>query len=106
MTVQARIAIEKRIVRRVIDDALKDGFALSVDDGEEVTVDRSTDAEKIMGATMTTDEDALIFYKGGERVGTVWFVYGNDGFDVISNYTVSLEDALAGANALAESLSE
>jgi len=34
----------------------------------------------------------------------VYFVLGNSGWDVISDYTTNLEALLAGANALAESL--
>jgi hypothetical protein len=37
----------------------------------------------------------------GTYIGMVYFVYGNDGFDVICDYSVSLETLLIGANALA-----
>ena len=44
--------------------------------------------------------------KGGESFDHfVYLVYGNDGWDVISDYSVKLETELACANALADKLS-
>jgi len=101
-----RIAIEGKIARRVIKDALKAGYELSVYDSGEITLVRSTDAAAIEEAMFTTDDDRLFFYKPGveARQGWVWFVYGNSGWDVITDYTTNLEEVLAGANDLAEKL--
>jgi len=98
-----RQAIERTIARRVIMDALKAGYTLSVNDGEEVTVRESVDGKAVLAALMTTDEDYLILHKDG-KAGWVRFVYGNDGWDVINDYTVSIEPVLAGAEILAEKL--
>ena len=62
----------------------------------------------------TTDEDCLFvrtrpgdpFDRGEDRApfdGWVQFIYGNAGFDVINDYTVNLEAALARTNKLADS---
>jgi hypothetical protein len=42
---------------------------------------------------MSTDEDYLMVYEPGkkERLGWIHLVYGNDGYDVVSDYTTNLE---------------
>lgn len=107
MNLQTRIDIEQKICRKVIADALATGYSLSVHDGEDITVRRSSDAAEIFGALMTTDEDRLYFHLPDNETGQngmVYFVYGNDGFDVICDYSIKLETQLAGAQALAEQL--
>ncbi len=98
--VQRRIRMEVRIIRQLVKDALAAGFKLSVDDGEEQTP-YYTEAKPVFTALMNTDEDYLHLYKPG-LAGWVRLVYGNDGYDVISDYTTNLESVLAGANSLAE----
>ena len=121
--VAARQRVERSIVRRVILDALRAGYTLSVFDGEEVTLTQSTSARAVLAAPFTTDEDWLLFSRPGDsalrlttsaffrpsinaREGWVRFVYGNAGYDVISDYTTNLEDVLKGANALTDRYSE
>ena len=70
-----------------------------------MTVTRSTNSREILDAMMTTDEDFLLLHKG-EGSGWVRFVYGNSGWDVICDYTMDLETVMAGASALADTLSE
>ena len=103
MNLQTRIAIEKRIVHRVVKDALRAGYSVSVFDGEEFTLNHSTDSKTILAALMTTDEDTIRLHdKDGNYQGAVFFVYGNDGYDVIADYSVALEEFLTGANEYAE----
>jgi len=118
--VAARQRVERSIARRVILDALRAGYTLSVFDGEEVTLKHSSKAKDILAAMMTTDIDHLLFHKAdtgpvepqgfgrisGVDSGWVMFVYGNDGWDVVSDYTTNLEDVLKGANNLADRYSE
>lgn len=66
----------------------------------------------------TTDEDYLFVYDpkqpdeddaedgraDANKIGWIWFIYGNDGHDVVSDYTTNLEKVLQGATALAEEL--
>lgn len=98
---------EKRIVGKLVTDLLAAGAQLSVNDGEEVTVTRSTDADKIFAALSSTGEDYLMvdFPATGPRQRWVRLIWGND-VDVISDYHVSLEKLLAGANALAVELDQ
>lgn len=106
MNVEQRQDIERKIVRRVIADALAAGFVLSVNDGEETVLKRSNDATAIEAAMFSTDEDFLHFVKDGKFVGEVHFVYGNTGWDVINDNHTSLESVLEGATAYAETFEE
>lgn len=111
--IKARQRVERSIARRVILDALRAGYTLSVFDGEEATLLYSDDSKSILKALFTTDEDWLLFHNADNdrkldtrgippNDGWVQFVYGNDGYDVISNYTINLERVLTGAFALAD----
>ena len=98
--------MERQIVRKVIDDALGAGYTLSVFDGEEETLTDNADAQRIFDAMFTTDDDRLYFLKGGAQVGWVHFIYGESGWDVISDYTTRLEMVLDGASILSDQLEE
>jgi len=90
MNLATRIKIEKRIVRKIVKDALARNWTVTVHDGEEFPVRKSTDLKKIIAATFTTDQDTLIFRDAdGNKVGDVALVYGNDGWDVVSDHTSS-----------------
>ena len=105
MTLAQRIQIEKDIATKIVDDALARDYSVSVFDSEEWTVKKSRDRNEIIQALMTTDEDTLSFNKqGGERIGWVYLVYGNTGWDVICDYIVNddMEKLLTGAETLAE----
>jgi Fe-S cluster assembly iron-binding protein IscA len=117
-----RQAVERKIVRRFVKDALAAGYRLGVSLDRGYDVDDgmllgSTDAKKIMDEAFAGDE-AHIFIQpatgptveDGQVVseGWVYIVLGNDGWDVISDYSTndkgdSLTDKLlVNANALAE----
>ncbi len=88
------ISIEDQIIKATISALLDSGHMLSVNDGEEITVNRSTNPDQIFSAMKTTDEDYLLVYTlsaGRTAVeGYVRFVYGNDDVEVINDYTVNL----------------
>ena len=108
--------LEKRIVRRFAEDAIKAGHRLAVSlergfDVKEMLLG-STDVDKIMDEAFSGDE-AHIFVQPAEgptlhgdgsvvSEGWVYIVLGNYGWDVISSYTVNLEQLLAGANSIAQ----
>ena len=102
--VKARMAIERRIVKRAVKDLIEAGFPLSVYDGENESAKTSTDYKLLHDALMETDEDFVNVWENGKRIGWVRFTYGNDGYDVISDYTVNLEDALKSVNDFADTL--
>ena len=102
--VRERVAIERRIVTALIDRALAEGYELSVDDGDNQHP-WTTDRAEVIDNIMEADEDRLYLRKDG-HTAWVFLVYGNDGWDVICDYNVSLEGLLEPINALALSLED
>lgn len=107
METNVTAALEKFVVELIIDRAFELGFVISVNDGEETTLIRSKDKAEIIGAMFTTDADYLYFYNPihgntGSRLGWAYLVYGNSGYDVISDYAdnPTTEDILSTANSV------
>jgi len=99
--------IEERIVRNAVHELLDHGFTLSVDNGgDDYEIDRSVDAEAVIAELGHTEEDRLLARTGDSIKGWVHFVYGNDGYDVICDMTVSLEPYLPDTLAIAEGYAE
>lgn len=90
-----RQKLERQIVELIVYSAISKGYSVSVDynDGDdEKPIERSTDATEILKHTMATDEENLIFHRpNGSYVGFVSLVYGNDGWDAISNSSLNDE---------------
>ncbi len=114
MSVYHRRQLERRIARRAIKELIEAGFWVAVNDGEE-THPYSQDAAVILGQMFSVDDEMLFvansrIFDDGLRVfdhfGWVRFVYGNDGWDVINDYSVSLEPHLTKTTALADRLEE
>ena len=88
--VKKRQDVEIRIIKATVKALLDAGFELNVFDGETHYAMARTWAD-VKKAIYETDEDYLIAWKEGKRFGWVRFVYGNDGWDVICDYTTNLE---------------
>lgn len=80
------------IVRHLVRKALKRNWTISVNDSEEWTVKNATDFATIVKALFTTDSDILLFRNKGTPLGKVYLVYGNAGHEVISDYSMTLDD--------------
>lgn len=81
---------EARVVRKLVKAALAAGYSVSVNDGEEWTVKRSTSTKVIFDALATTGEDRLLLRDSeGNTAGSFWLIYGNDpsGEEVISDHS-------------------
>lgn len=82
---------ERKVVTALVNHLLEKGYEIDVYDGEETTLNRSTDAEAIFEALCTTDHDSLIARNPG--VGLVaaafYLVWGNalDGSEVIADHS-------------------
>lgn len=114
--VRMRRGVEYAIVRKLIETLLADkNLELTIDHGGE------SDTIKIGDVTLETMEDMFacdeeyLFIKTkygvlgsdheegeGSHTGWVRLVYGNDGWDVICDYTTNLEDYLKEVNEYAE----
>ena len=108
-TIKRRIEMEKRIVRKVVRDLIGAGYKLNVNNGgdsSELPLP-SAIAREVLKVMFATDDEWLLVYKdvaplGETRIGWVRFIYGNDGYDVMADWTMNLESALAGAMTLAD----
>lgn len=94
---------ERAIIAAVVTKALANGWAISVNDGEEWAVKTSTDAAAILSEIAATDMTTLVFRavtegaepKAWPKVGAMSFVHGN-GEDVIHDHSDNAEmEALA-----------
>lgn len=103
--VRGRARLEMAIVTSAVTELLSHGYTLSVDDGEEVYAP-TREASVVFAELMDTDEDYLLVTRGEDNVGIVRFVYGNDGWDVINDWSVCLDQHLTNTMALVDRLSE
>lgn len=83
--------IERDVIDDLIREALMQGARISVYDGEEWALSRSTDYRRITSEIAATDETTICLRKPDEtgalrRIGTVFLVHGN-GAEVVSDYT-------------------
>lgn len=77
-------AIERKIVRRLCREAIKDGFLPTVTfDGEEYVP--TTTETAVLETVFSVDESTVSFRKNGKTHG-VLLILGNDGWDVINDY--------------------
>lgn len=113
--IRQRILIERAIIRRAVRDILAahDGaYCISVSDGESWPVKRSRDLDTIMANIGACDEETIVVRhitqssEAGAKVGSIYLVYGNDGWDVIADHTDSplMRELLTDANNLADVL--
>ena len=95
---QYTTAGERKVARRLIKAALAAGYTISVDDGEEITVKRSSKLKTITDALATTGEDTLQLYAadpsktvGWHGAGRFYLIWGNadDGSELVADYTDS-----------------
>jgi hypothetical protein len=89
---------ERAVARRLIKAALAAGYTISVYDGEETTVKRSSKLKAITDALATTGEDTLQLYAadpsktvGWHGAGSFYLIWGNadDGSELIADHTNS-----------------
>ena len=121
-----RIAVQTRVIKACIKALLKAGYALTVSyergcDIDNMPVVGSTKAKAIFDAVNAVDDCHLFVHRPDQQdkpiaenshreqwincEGWISLVLGNDGWDVISDYTLSLESVLAPVNELADQLS-
>jgi len=81
---------ERRVARALVERILSRGCLISVYDGEEFTVARSTSRKAVLDALATTSEDTLhIRDAHGGRLGWILLVWGNckSGDELIADHT-------------------
>jgi hypothetical protein len=88
------------IVKKVVRALLAAGYALRTDAAEHA--DWTSTPADIFKELMEVDDERLEACKDNTQISWVRFVYGNDGWDVISDYTTDLESVLKDANAYSQ----
>lgn len=107
-SVRLRRLVELAIVRKAAADLIAAGYLITVDDGDDEPVRKSKDIDAIMDAAFAVDEAYLYVYsgEGQAKCGFVRLIYGNTGWDVISDHSVNLEEALKPTNDFADQMCE
>lgn len=113
MSIKLRQELERRIARAFVRAALAKGYTVSINNGgDEDELTRSSNVPEILAAMFQTDDEFVIINKTDEngqpqRVGWVHFVYGNDGWDVISDYSANdaTEELMTEPNRISEKYS-
>lgn len=83
-----RLKAERIMAEVLIDAILKRDASVSVYDGEEFVLRRSKNKAEILLAMSSTDEDKLIIRDAAtNRNGWFKLVYGNSGYDVVSDHS-------------------
>lgn len=110
MNNEIRVQIERTIVCKIVDSALRGEYLVSISNGGEgMEVDKSSSLTTILDHLHICDVEHIYFHnQNGEYAGSVVMVYGNDGWDVIADCTCNIEidtilaDALEFANRMEE----
>jgi len=88
--VRGRAFIELTIVRRVYRALRAAGYLVGIDEDEAGTPTWFPHETEALKVAFSTDECFMYAKKLGRKWGWVRFVFGNDGPDVINDYTVDL----------------
>lgn len=87
---------DEKSLKQLIAAAVKGGYLVSVFDGEEWALRRSTDEAEIFDAASGVDEATLNIWKPVEdrahgKLGWMRLVYGNDEETVVADHVVNPE---------------
>jgi hypothetical protein len=99
------LAVVRHACRRIV---LLMGYSISVDDGGDEPVTQIKDIDAIVTAAFAVDGCRLYVHEPATNkspYGWIYLVFGNDGWDVISDHSVNLEELLKPTMEYAEQLS-
>jgi len=84
----SKTSLDEQIANALVDNAVNDGFLISVNNGKE-TINRSRNIAAIIKAMFRTNMDTLTLNVEERRVGMITLIYGNgrNGLDVIGDHT-------------------
>lgn len=105
MNVEQRMQLERRVVRSACQELIAQDCVLSLYYGEgDFGVTLTDSADAVVEAMHACDEEWLYVFRDGKYVGSIWLVYGNDGWDVMADMHVTIDVMLPETNKLIESL--
>ena len=83
-----RMRMEKKMASGLIKACLRRGYFVTIDNGEDKPIVQSKNYRKIMNQLWQTDEEHVLIYDSvGKYLGWFFLVYGNDGWDLISDFS-------------------
>jgi hypothetical protein len=82
-------SLHEQIATALVDNAVNDGFIISINNGKETIVNRSRNSGEIINAMFHTETDTLTLNVEERRVGFITLTYDNErnGHNVISDHT-------------------
>jgi len=103
MNNEQRLKTEARVIRRYLKTLVDAGYELQVDDGGDNAIPWTRNAGVALDDVTAVDM-ALVYVRKaeGERTSFLQFVRGNAPGEVLCDYGMSLEEAIAEPNAYAE----
>lgn len=105
--VRQRGAVERAIVRRLVAELMTGGYYIKIQDPDEGTwLECRTLGDAMPNLQVADEERFNVYTQDGKCAGQMFLVFGNDGWDVICDYSTSLETSIAQTNAFADKLSE
>lgn len=83
---------ERKVVTKLVEAILAEGYVIDVNDGEETTVKGSSSKDEVLNALATTDHDFIITRNPAALYGikgTFFLVWGNDpsGEELIADHS-------------------
>lgn len=85
----SKTSLHEQIANALVDNAVNDGFLISLNRGEKTIVNRSRNCGEIINAIFYTGMDTLTLNVEERRVGIITLMYDNEenGLDVIGDHT-------------------
>jgi hypothetical protein len=84
--------VEKAITERIVKTALNAGLSVGAYADDSADIEPTTDLNKILESAFAYDcVDLILESNNNGEIGFISLNYFNDGLDIISDYSVSLE---------------
>lgn len=81
---------DKAGVRQTYRTIKNAGLRVVVVDGAGEEFHNLTTEDEVIAEVMSCDDGYFIVFDGDQRIGFIWFVFGNDPEEVICDYATSL----------------
>lgn len=107
--VRERILIERLVIRTAVAALLEAGHSITIyHEGELSQAVRSRNLELIMGEVGACDSETIGVFTPTiiGRQGFISLIHGNDGWDVMQDYSMVLSDKITAARELADAIGE
>ena len=105
MSYENRVKVENTIIRVALRAGLALGWSVTVESYDDEEITKSRKITEIVKALRATDYDNIKFYdKDGKYQGKIFLVHGNDPWEIISDYSISIEEIVKPAMEKAEEI--